>query len=126
MDNLRVLTVLGAFNHGGGNSGADLTHGGSIDGDLTVSGKVSASQGEFDNLQINGKNIAEMLAAANPPKAPVPIANAQGKLKDGYRYLVQPIDDCTEIVLGGITVCQYAQAELWVDNRSSALAVYYP
>lgn len=144
MDNLRVITVLGAFNggNGGGNSGADLTHGGSIDGSLSVSGEVSASQGEFDNLHvdncitaqgasfcslyINGKEISEMLAANAAPKAPVPIAEAGGKLKDGYRYLVQPIDDCTEIGLGGFTVCQYAQAEIWIDNRATKMTVYYP
>lgn len=144
MDNLRVITVLGAFNggNGGGNSGADLTHGGSIDGSLSVSGEVSASQGEFDNLhvdncitaqaasfcylQINGKDITDMLAANAAPKAPVPIAEAGGKLKDGYRYLVRKVIDCTEIRLENFTVCQYAQAELWIDSRANPLEVYYP
>lgn len=144
MDNLRVITVLGAFGGGvqGGNGGTDLTHGGSIDGSLSVSGEVSASQGDFDNLvvnncisaqaasfcslYINGKDIAEMLEANTAPKAPVPIADAQGKLKDGYRYYVQPINDCTEIRLEDFRVCQYAQAEIWIDNRANPLEVYYP
>lgn len=88
MDNLRVLTVLGAFNHGGGQSTP---------------------------------------AAPAAPKEPVSIHDAEGKIKDGYRYMLTPQqDDCNVVNIGNIGVCQYAQAELWVDNRSSALEVYYP
>lgn len=57
MDGLKMMTVLGSFQGSGGGNGSggpDFSHGGTMEGNLKVTGDITATVGSFDEIIVAG------------------------------------------------------------------------
>lgn len=145
MDGLKMMTVLGSFQGNGGGGGADLSHGGTIGGDLRVNGDLSAcgniaantmhaneltaGTGAFESLSVGGQSISDLISGGGSSTQQEeqgwqPLLETDA-IRNGGRYFVRG-NSSVFVNMADYQVCSYAQAEIALLNTNSALDILWP
>lgn len=145
-----MMTVLGAFQgSGGGSTGTDFTHGGTMQGSLTITGgltvqnsltvqsglgvvgTIGAAAANFGELYIQGEavdlsNLASGSGGSttSAPQEWQPLEDTDA-IRNGGRYFVRGASGCA-VELANYPVCKYAQAEIALVSTCSALDIGWP